>query len=525
MQISACIIAKNAQKTLKECLSSLKEFDEIILLDNESSDETLQVAKEFQKTFSNLHIFSSPFIGFGALKNLALSRAKNEWIFSIDADEVLEKEALKEIKSLVLQSDHVYALPRKNLYKKEWIKACGWYPDYVLRLFNKNFTHFNDNVVHENVKLGENAKIIKLQNGLKHYAYDDIYTLLDKMQRYSNLWVEQNLHKKSSMSKALLRSFWKFARDYFFKKGLFYGYKGFIISICNALGVFFKYTKLYELKKTPPTCSLIITTYNSPHFLRLVLESVRDLAYLPNEVIIADDGSTSQTAELIKEFQGAFPCELRHIWQVDEGFRAGTIRNKAVKVAKYEYIIIIDGDMILEPHFIRDHLDFARHKVYLQGSRIILDESKTKDLLNRGQERKKLLPKPFKARRCNFLSKFIYKNSKISASFFEKKSLIKGSKSCNMSCFKKDYEAINGFNEKFIGWGREDSEFTARFLYNGGEFRRLKFKGIAYHLYHNEQNKSNNPEFLKNHELYLQSLENAKQGFVKANEDKITLCL
>ncbi|EHZ3624512.1 glycosyltransferase family 2 protein, partial [Campylobacter jejuni] len=170
-QISVIIIVKNAEQTLLECLNSLKDFDEIILLNNESSDNTLKIANEFKKDFANLYIYHNAFIGFGALKNLALSYAKNDWILSIDADEVLENECIKELKNLKLQEDNIIALSRKNLYKGEWIKACGWWPDYVLRIFNKNFTRFNDNLVHESLVLPSNAKKIYLKNGLKHYSY------------------------------------------------------------------------------------------------------------------------------------------------------------------------------------------------------------------------------------------------------------------------------------------------------------------------------------------------------------------
>ena len=176
-KISVCILVKNAQNTIKECLESLKSFDEIILLDNQSSDDTLKIANEFKAKFNNLKIYSSEFIGFGPLKNLAISYASNDWIFSIDSDEVLESQALNEIANLDLNPQNIYALPRKNLYKGEWIKACGWYPDFVLRLFNKTQTKFNSNFVHESLE-AKNLNIIKLKNGLRHYAYDDISTLL-----------------------------------------------------------------------------------------------------------------------------------------------------------------------------------------------------------------------------------------------------------------------------------------------------------------------------------------------------------
>ncbi|EAJ5824684.1 glycosyltransferase [Campylobacter jejuni] len=507
-QISAIIIVKNAKQTLLECLNSLKDFDEIILLNNESSDNTLNIANEFKKDFANLHIYHSAFIGFGALKNLALSYAKNDWILSIDADEVLENECIKELKNLELQEDNIIALSRKNLYKGEWIKACGWWPDYVLRIFNKNFTRFNDNLVHESLVLPSNVKKIHLKNGLRHYAFRDISHLIDKMQYYSSLWAKQNIHKKSGVLKANLRAFWTFFRNYFLKNGFLYGYKGFIISVCNALGTFFKYMKLYELQKQKPkTCALIITTYNQKERLKLVLDSVKNLAFLPNEVLIADDGSKEDTARLIEEYQKDFPCPLKHIWQEDEGFRAAKSRNNAIKASKSEYIILIDGDMILEKNFVKNHLEFAKRKVILQGSRVILNKNESEEILKNNNYSLAFNKKGFKNQRSIFLAKCVYKFSKLTKKFFKKSQLVKGSKTCNMSFYKSDFEAIEGFNEKFIGWGREDSEFVARFLFNDGVFKRLKFNALAYHIYH-EENSKNMLEI--NHQIYLETIKNEK---------------
>ncbi|EAI8427779.1 glycosyltransferase [Campylobacter jejuni] len=507
-QISAIIIVKNAKQTLLECLNSLKDFDEIILLNNESSDNTLNIANEFKKDFANLHIYHSAFIGFGALKNLALSYAKNDWILSIDADEVLENECIKELKNLELQEDNIIALSRKNLYKGEWIKACGWWPDYVWRIFNKNFTRFNDNLVHESLVLPSNTKKIYLKNGLRHYAFRDISHLIDKMQYYSSLWAKQNIHKKSGVLKANLRAFWTFFRNYFLKNGFLYGYKGFIISVCNALGTFFKYMKLYELQKQKPkTCALIITTYNQKERLKLVLDSVKNLAFLPNEVLIADDGSKEDTARLIEEYQKDFPCPLKHIWQEDEGFRAAKSRNNAIKASKSEYIILIDGDMILEKDFVKNHLEFAKRKVILQGSRVILNKNESEEILKNNNYSLAFNKKGFKNQRSIFLAKCVYKFSKLTKKFFKKSQLVKGSKTCNMSFYKSDFEAIEGFNEKFIGWGREDSEFVARFLFNDGVFKRLKFNALAYHIYH-EENSKNMLEI--NHQIYLETIKNEK---------------
>ncbi|HEC1779280.1 glycosyltransferase family 2 protein [Campylobacter lari] len=505
-KISVVIIVKNAQNTILKCLNSIKDFGEIILLDNKSTDDTLKIAKKFQENYTNLKIYESEFIGFGPLKNLAISYASNDWIFNIDSDEILEKEALEELKTIKINQNNILSFPRKNLYNNTWIKACGWWPDRVFRIFNKNHTLFNENLVHESLIIKNDTKKISLNNAILHYAFKDISSLLDKLQRYSSLWAEQNLQKESGIFKAIARGFWTFFRNYFLKKGIFYGYKGFIISTCNGLGAFFKYMKLHELKlQKPKTSSLIITTYNQKERLALVLDSVKKLNPLPDEVLIADDGSKEDTAKLIQKYQKDFPCNLKHIWQEDDGFRAAASRNKAIKESKSEYIILIDGDMILDTNFIKDHLNFSSKKTILQGSRIILNEKESEKILNKMNLNLAFDKKSLKNRRNIFLARLIYKFSTINKKFFKKSFLVKGSKTCNMSFYKSDFEAINGFNENFIGWGREDSEFVARFLFNNGIFKRLKFNALAYHIYH-EENSKNMLEV--NHKIYLNTIKN-----------------
>lgn len=246
ISISVTILAKNAQRTLKECLESLREFDEVILLDNQSTDQTREIAKSFK----NVKIFQSDFIGFGALKNLAMTYARNDWILSLDSDEILESKALEEIRKLPLQKGHCYALLRKNYYKQEWIKGCGWHPDWVIRIFCKNEIAFQEDWVHEGLKIPKGFKIIQLkEGGMKHYTHQNIEHIVQKMNRYTTLSAKEKykLGKKTRVWDAILRFVFVFIKDYFFRFGWRYGYKGFIIAWCNANGAMLRYLKLYEL--------------------------------------------------------------------------------------------------------------------------------------------------------------------------------------------------------------------------------------------------------------------------------------
>ncbi len=246
IKISVIILTKNSEKYLKEVLTPLKEFEEVLIIDNGSTDNTLNIAQEF----NNCKIYKEKFIGFGPLKNKALKYAKNDWVLFIDSDEVAKKEMIEKIKSLDLSRNNlVYAFLRDNYYKKELIKCCGWENDYVIRLFNKKYTQFNNNLVHESVILKNDTKLIKLEEGLKHYSFSSIEELITKMQYYSTLFAKEN-NFKPSLHKIVLSPIFKFIKNYFFQKGIFYGYKGFAISISNANGVLYKYLKLYEKVKS-----------------------------------------------------------------------------------------------------------------------------------------------------------------------------------------------------------------------------------------------------------------------------------
>ncbi len=245
-KISVTILTKNSKQYIKECLEALKMFDEVIVLDNGSTDETIKIAK----TFANVKVFEHQFIGFGPLKQLAVSYATNDWILSVDSDEIFEQKLVDEILQLKLDKNRVYSILRDNYYNKKLVKACGWANDYVERLFNKNSTNFNDKQVHEGLEITKDIEVKKLQHSFKHYSFDNASQLLNKLNHYSTLYAEQHKgKKKSSPTKAFLSGLFAFFKNYILQKGFLYGYEGLIISISNANGAFYKYMKLYEANK------------------------------------------------------------------------------------------------------------------------------------------------------------------------------------------------------------------------------------------------------------------------------------
>ncbi len=246
--ISATILVKNAEKTIAECLESLSAFGEVVLLDNGSTDATLDIAAKYP----NVKIFHEPnFCGFGKMKNIALSKATNDWILSIDSDEVLMPEIVSQINAMQLNDNTVVALSRLNYYGNRCMKCCGWYPDYVWRIFNRKYTRFNENIVHEGVETKPDTQKVYIKDAIKHYAADSMESIIQKMNRYTTLSAQEKHKKgkKASVIGAIFRFIHTFNMNYFFRRGIFYGYKGFVVSLLNASGSFYRHMKLYELNK------------------------------------------------------------------------------------------------------------------------------------------------------------------------------------------------------------------------------------------------------------------------------------
>jgi glycosyltransferase involved in cell wall biosynthesis len=242
LPISVTMLTKNSEKYLEASLRSLEPFDEVVVLDNGSEDETLKIAAKFP----NVTIHTHPFTGFGPMKNLAAKKARNDWILSVDSDEVLSEELAASLAAADLsRPETVFLFDRLNHYRQKPVRCCGWYPDTVMRLYNRTHTAFSDAMVHESLLIRPDTVKKRLEGKLLHYPFDGAASLLEKLQRYSDLFAEQS-DKRSSPAKAFWRALFAFFKNYFLQRGFLCGYEGLLISVSNANGVFYKYIKLYE---------------------------------------------------------------------------------------------------------------------------------------------------------------------------------------------------------------------------------------------------------------------------------------
>lgn len=224
--------------------------------------------------------------------------------------------------------------------------------------------------------------------------------------------------------------------------------------------------------------SLIVTTYNWPEALGLTLASVMRQSLLPQEVIIADDGSGSTTARVVADWQRRAPMPVRHVWQEDIGFRLARSRNRAIAAARNEYLLLIDGDMLLHSRFVEDHIHCARPDCFIQGSRPQLSAATTARLLRTGDTGVGVLTPGLQRRayalRSPLLSRWA---SKVKAS-------LGGIQGCNQSFWRRHAVQVNGYDERFTAWGPEDREFAARLLHIGVKRNYVRHRAIAFHLHH-----------------------------------------
>lgn len=231
--------------------------------------------------------------------------------------------------------------------------------------------------------------------------------------------------------------------------------------------------------------SLIVATYNWPEALDLCLLSIKKQTIMPLEVIIADDGSDHRTKDLIEKLQPGFPAPLVHVWHGDKGFRKAIILNKSIRRASGEYVVQIDGDVILDQHFIEDHINTAEKGFFVRGTRAHIRQSYLSGIFQRSVVDFNFLSKGiinrFNAVRFPLLSFLAEKKRNNS-------NRVRGS---NLAYWRSDFILINGYNNDLQGWGHEDEELAARFINNKIIKKIIKLKAVQFHLSHAEADREN----------------------------------
>jgi len=242
--------------------------------------------------------------------------------------------------------------------------------------------------------------------------------------------------------------------------------------------------------------SLVISAYNQPECLQKVLAAVSRQTSLPDEVLLADDGSRDETRQIINQWGAGFPNRCRHLWQEDKGFRKARILNKAIAGATGDYLVFLDGDTIPHPEFIRDHRRLAGPQTYVQGHRCLISESGA-EAFGCGHFHYERIRALLRGQLRGVANAYRWLRP-----LRQIRTDTRGVRGCNIGIWRKDLIAVNGYNEAFTGWGREDSELVIRLLNLG--IRRVDVRGwaICFHLGHPPASRADVP---RNDQLALEA--------------------
>lgn len=243
--ISVFIITHNEEQNIRACLESVTWADEIVLLDDGSEDETIAIAKEFT---DKIHI--KEWRGFAEQKRAAMALCSHEWALSLDADERVRPELADEIARLLAGNpgENGYRIARRSYFLNKWMKHCGWYPGYQVRLFRREKTTVSRSRVHEGFLV--QGSIGTLQNDIDHYSHPSLHDSLAKLNRYSSLEALDRLDRKKvrwyDFLTHPLSAFWI---KYIAQKGFLDGMHGFLLSWISAFLKMVMYMKLWWLQR------------------------------------------------------------------------------------------------------------------------------------------------------------------------------------------------------------------------------------------------------------------------------------
>jgi len=241
----------------------------------------------------------------------------------------------------------------------------------------------------------------------------------------------------------------------------------------------------------PELISVIVSTYNWPRALAVVLDSLACQSDLGFEVVVADDGSAPETRALVAIRAANYPVPLRFVWQDDQGFRAAASRNQAVAKSRGDYLLFLDGDCLVLANFVATHRRLARSDWFVVGNRILLSETLTASVLAGGRPVFWYTLMEFlKARRRGEINRLLPLVRLPDGCFrLLRPRRWQGAMTCNLAVWRDDFYRVNGFDEDFVGWGHEDAEFVGR-LINSGVFRKEgRFAAPVLHLWHHNQHR------------------------------------
>ena len=239
--------------------------------------------------------------------------------------------------------------------------------------------------------------------------------------------------------------------------------------------------------------SILLATYNWPQALKLCLESLATQTDRDFEIIIADDGSTESTKQVIEQFKASSSIPIEHLWQADEGFRKTIILNRAIAAANGNYLVFLDGDCIVQPDFIERHRALAQKGYLVTGSRVLLNQKLTQDLMTWSHwDFERFNASLLGKRLTGAINKYWPLKIKLGNGSWRnyKKFVWRRIKGCNMACWKSDANAINGFDETMTGWGHEDADFVFRLQRHHIIRKSGSWSTEVLHLFHTIQDQS-----------------------------------
>lgn len=248
--LSVAMIVKNEAHHLAQCLDTVTAWvDEIVILDSGSTDATQQIAEQYGAKFYQ----NTDWPGFGKQRQLAQQYVTSDYVLWLDADERVTPELRQSIQAAIAQDapNTAYKIPRLSEIFGHKIRHSGWYPDYVIRLYRKDFAHYGDQLVHEKVELPANANIQNLQGDLLHYTYQNIHHYLVKSAGYAKAWADQRekAGKKATLWQGISHAVGCFVKMYVIRLGFLDGKAGLLLAILSAHSTFVKYADLWVRKQ------------------------------------------------------------------------------------------------------------------------------------------------------------------------------------------------------------------------------------------------------------------------------------